>query len=248
MADSETIRLERAAGLNRLLAPSELWRYRDVAFQIAARDVKVRYRQTVLGAAWAVLQPVGTMVVFSIFFGRVAGIQSDGVPYWLFSLVALVPWTFFVDLAAARLRKPGQQLGAGLEDLLPAHLHPGRGRRRRSASTWRSRMVILLVVVADRRRRAVRRSCSRCRCLVVDHGRGGARRLERALRRQRPLPRRPLRGPVRDPALALRHPDRLPEQRCSTSRGGRCRRSTRWSAWSKASAGRCCGTGSAPGR
>ncbi len=95
MADSETIRLERAAGLNRLLAPSELWRYRDVAVQIASRDVKVRYRQTVLGAAWAVLQPVGTMIVFSIFFGRVAGIQSDGVPYWLFSLVALVPWTFF---------------------------------------------------------------------------------------------------------------------------------------------------------
>lgn len=63
--------------------------------QIAGRDVKVRYRQTALGAAWAVLQPVTTMVVFSIFFGRVAGIPSDGVPYWLFSLTGLVPWTFF---------------------------------------------------------------------------------------------------------------------------------------------------------
>jgi lipopolysaccharide transport system permease protein len=57
--------------------------------------VKVRYRQTALGASWAVLQPVATMVVFSIFFGRVAGISSDGVPYWLFSLTALVPWTYF---------------------------------------------------------------------------------------------------------------------------------------------------------
>lgn len=95
VAQTETIRLERTGGLNRLLAPSELWRYRDVAVQIAARDVKVRYRQTVLGAAWAVLQPVGTMAVFAIFFGRVAGIKSDGLPYWLFSLAALVPWTFF---------------------------------------------------------------------------------------------------------------------------------------------------------
>lgn len=93
--ESRTVRLEPRRGFNRFLAPRELWRFRDVALQIAARDVKVRYRQTVLGVAWAVLQPVGTMVVFSIFFGRVAGISSDGISYWLFSLVALVPWTFF---------------------------------------------------------------------------------------------------------------------------------------------------------
>ncbi|HWE81468.1 MAG TPA: ABC transporter permease, partial [Gaiellaceae bacterium] len=63
--------------------------------QIAARDIKVRYRQTALGASWALLQPVATMIVFSIFFGRVAHISSDGAPYWLFSLTGLVPWTFF---------------------------------------------------------------------------------------------------------------------------------------------------------
>ena len=80
-----------------MLSPRELWRYRDLAFQIAARDVTVRYRQTALGAAWAVLQPVGFMVVFSLFFGRVAGVSSDGVPYALFSLAALVPWTFFAN-------------------------------------------------------------------------------------------------------------------------------------------------------
>jgi lipopolysaccharide transport system permease protein len=78
-----------------VLSPRELWRYRDLAFQIAARDVTVRYRQTALGAAWAVLQPIGFMVVFSLFFGRLAGVSSDGLPYALFSLAGLVPWTFF---------------------------------------------------------------------------------------------------------------------------------------------------------
>ena len=91
----ETIRLQPRAGWHSLFAPSELWRYRDVALQIAARDVKVRYRQTILGAAWAVLQPVGLVVVFSIFFGHVAKISSEGLPYWLFSLGGLVPWSFF---------------------------------------------------------------------------------------------------------------------------------------------------------
>jgi lipopolysaccharide transport system permease protein len=98
--DLQTIRLQPTRGFRRFLSPSELWQFRDVALQIAARDVKVRYRQTFLGAAWAVLQPVGTMVVFSIFFGKVAGISSDGVPYWLFSLAGLVPWAFFSTAVA----------------------------------------------------------------------------------------------------------------------------------------------------
>lgn len=93
----ETIRLQPTRGFSRVLSPRELWRYRDLAFQIAARDVTVRYRQTALGAAWAVLQPVGFMVVFSLFFGRLAGVSSDGFPYALFSLAALVPWTFFAN-------------------------------------------------------------------------------------------------------------------------------------------------------
>ena len=93
----QTIRLQPTRGFGRVFSPTELWRYRDVATQIAARDIKVRYRQTVLGAAWAVLQPVTTMVVFTIVFGRVAGISSGGVPYALFSLTGLVPWTFFAS-------------------------------------------------------------------------------------------------------------------------------------------------------
>lgn len=73
----------------------ELWPYRELLYFLVWRDVKVRYKQTVLGVAWAILQPVATMVVFSVFFGRLAGLSSDGVPYPLFSLTALVPWTFF---------------------------------------------------------------------------------------------------------------------------------------------------------
>jgi lipopolysaccharide transport system permease protein len=91
----QTIRLEPTRGFSRVLSPRELWRYRDLAYQIAARDVTVRYRQTALGAVWAVLQPIGFMVVFSLFFGKLAGVSSDGLPYALFSLAALVPWTFF---------------------------------------------------------------------------------------------------------------------------------------------------------
>ncbi len=73
----------------------ELWEYRELLFFLTWRDVKVRYQQTVLGAAWAILQPVMTMVVFSLFFGKLAKVPSDGIPYPIFSYVALVPWTFF---------------------------------------------------------------------------------------------------------------------------------------------------------
>ena len=94
-ASPETIRLQPTRGFSRVLAPTELWRYRDLAGQIALRDITIRYRQTALGGAWAVLQPIGFMVVFSLIFGNVAGISSNGLPYPLFSLSALVPWTFF---------------------------------------------------------------------------------------------------------------------------------------------------------
>jgi len=75
----------------------ELWEYRELAYFLIWRDIKVRYKQTVLGAAWAILQPLFTMVVFSVFFGRLAGIPSDGVPYPIFSFAALVPWQFFAN-------------------------------------------------------------------------------------------------------------------------------------------------------
>jgi lipopolysaccharide transport system permease protein len=95
--NAETIRLQPTRGFSRVLAPRELWRYRDLAGQIALRDITIRYRQTALGGAWAILQPIGFMVVFSLIFGNVAGISSNGLPYPLFSLSALVPWVFFAN-------------------------------------------------------------------------------------------------------------------------------------------------------
>jgi lipopolysaccharide transport system permease protein len=96
-APARTIRLQPTHGFSRVLAPSELWRFRELAVQIAMRDITVRYRQTVLGALWAILQPLATMVVFSIFFGKLAHLPSEGHTYALFSLAGLVPWTFFAN-------------------------------------------------------------------------------------------------------------------------------------------------------
>lgn len=73
----------------------ELGEFHELLYFLTWRDIKVRYKQTALGAAWAILQPVFTMLVFSLFFGRLAGMRSDGVPYPLFAFAALVPWTFF---------------------------------------------------------------------------------------------------------------------------------------------------------
>ena len=73
----------------------ELFDYRELLYFLVWRDVKVRYKQTALGASWAIIQPFFTMVVFSLFFGKLAKIPSDGVPYPIFSFAALVPWTFF---------------------------------------------------------------------------------------------------------------------------------------------------------
>jgi lipopolysaccharide transport system permease protein len=75
----------------------EMWQYRELLYFMIWRDIKVRYKQTALGAAWAIIQPFFTMVVFSLFFGRLAGIPSDGLPYPIFSFTALVPWTFFAN-------------------------------------------------------------------------------------------------------------------------------------------------------
>ena len=204
----ETIRLQPTRGFGRVLAPRELWRYRDLAVQIAARDVTVRYRQTALGAAWAILQPVGFMVVFSLFFGRLAGVSSDGLPYAALQPRGAGPLDLLLQRAPARLRQPRRNsalvskiyfprifipagvVAAGLVDLGDLAGHP----LRRSSSIWGfvpSVAVLtlpLLVAIAVGRR---------------------ARRQRRALRAQRALPRRPLRRPLRDPDVALRHPGRL---------------------------------------
>ncbi len=76
---------------------SELWAYRELLVFLVWRDIKVRYKQTALGATWAIIQPLFTMLVFSLFFGKLAKMPSDGIPYPIFSFTALVPWTFFAN-------------------------------------------------------------------------------------------------------------------------------------------------------
>ena len=120
----------RWAGLDLL----DLWLHRDLFFFLIWRDVKVRYKQTVLGAAWAILQPLLTMVVFTLFFGKLAKVPSDGVPYPIFAYAGLLPWTFFSNSITAssnslvgnaalitkvyfpRMVIPGAAVGAGLVD------------------------------------------------------------------------------------------------------------------------------------
>src|SRR5213593_4319558 len=110
MMSDETIRNSKFEIRNSLptlrIAPSkgwvslkvhELWEYRELLYFLIWRDIKVRYKQTVLGAAWAIIQPFFTMVVFSLFFGHLAKMPSDGIPYPIFAFTALVPWTFFAN-------------------------------------------------------------------------------------------------------------------------------------------------------
>ena len=113
----------------------EVWRYRDLLFFLVLRDIRVRYSQTVLGFGWSILQPLLQMIVFSVFFGALAGISSGDVPYAAFSLAAVVPWTYFLNAVSAsslslisnaqlvskvyfpRILIPLAPIGAGLVDL-----------------------------------------------------------------------------------------------------------------------------------
>jgi lipopolysaccharide transport system permease protein len=85
----------------RLQRWDEIWRYRELLFFFVRRDLKVRYKQTVLGAGWAIIQPLMAMVVFTIFFGKLAHVPSDGLPYPVFSFAGLVPWTYFASALSA---------------------------------------------------------------------------------------------------------------------------------------------------
>src|SRR5215211_3607178 len=82
-----------------LLSFKDIWAYRELLFFLTWRDVKVRYKQTALGAAWVALQPLCMMLIFSLFFGKLGKMPSDGVPYPLFAFAGLVPWTFFSTAA-----------------------------------------------------------------------------------------------------------------------------------------------------
>jgi lipopolysaccharide transport system permease protein len=75
----------------------EIWKYRELFYFLTKRDIKVRYKQTVLGGLWAIIQPVFTMIVFTLFFGRLAKVPSDGIPYPIFVYAGLLPWTYFAN-------------------------------------------------------------------------------------------------------------------------------------------------------
>ncbi len=94
--DLPITRIEPARGWMPLKL-DELWEYRELFYFLTWRDIKVRYKQTLLGASWAIIQPVCTMIVFSLFFGNLAKVPSDGIPYPIFAYAALVPWTFFAN-------------------------------------------------------------------------------------------------------------------------------------------------------
>jgi lipopolysaccharide transport system permease protein len=79
----------------------EIWNYRELLYFLTKRDIKVRYKQTVLGGLWAIIQPVFMMVVFTLFFGRLAKVPSDGIPYPIFVYVGLLPWTYFANALSA---------------------------------------------------------------------------------------------------------------------------------------------------
>jgi len=91
---SSTVRIEPPRGLFELRL-REVWAYRELLYFFVWRDVKIRYKQTAIGVLWVVLQPVLNMLVFTLFFGRLAKLPSDGLPYPVFYFAALVPWTYF---------------------------------------------------------------------------------------------------------------------------------------------------------
>lgn len=111
-----------------------LWAYRELLYFLTWRDIKVRYKQTLLGASWAIIQPLSTMLLFTLFFGKLAKIPSDGIPYPIFAYAGLLPWTFFSNAVTnsgnslvgssnlitkvyfPRMIIPGAAVGAGLVD------------------------------------------------------------------------------------------------------------------------------------
>ena len=118
----------------------DLWTYRELLYFLMWRDIKVRYKQTVLGAAWAIIQPFVAMLLFTLFFGKLAGIPSDGIPYPIFAYTGLLPWMFFSNAVTnsgnslvgsanlitkvyfPRMIIPGAAVGAGLVDFAIAFL------------------------------------------------------------------------------------------------------------------------------
>jgi lipopolysaccharide transport system permease protein len=145
----------------------DLWQYRELLYFLTWRDVKVRYKQTLLGAAWAILQPLLTMLIFTLLFGRLAGIKSEGLPYPIFAYGGLLIWTFFANSVTnsgnslvgsanlitkiyfPRMIIPAAAVGAGLVDLLLAFaVQIALMVYYKVHVTWALTMIPLLVLLA----------------------------------------------------------------------------------------------------
>jgi hypothetical protein len=196
----------------------DLWEYRELFYFLTWRDVKVRYKQTVLGAAWAIIQPFFTMVVFSLFFGKLARMPSDDIPYPIFSYAALVPWTFFANglsqssgslVASANLIKKvyfprlvvpiSAVISGGVDFALAFVVLLGMmlfyGIVPTAAILWLPLLLLLALVTSL----GVGLWLTAMMCEIC-------RRISLA------VPRRALRSALPDPGLDVRHTHRLPQQ------------------------------------
>lgn len=102
----------------------ELYRYRDLLLSLAMRDIKVRYRQTLLGAAWAIAQPLAYMLIFTLVFSKFGQVSSDGTPYPLFSYTGLVPWTFFATALSLAVNSVAANIGLVKKIYFPREVFP----------------------------------------------------------------------------------------------------------------------------
>jgi len=162
--DDPLITIEPSGALT--LGLADLWAYRELVYFLTWRDIKVRYKQTVLGIAWAILQPLLTMILFSIFFGRLASVPSDNIPYPVFALAGLLPWTFFANALSSstnsivgsanlitkiyfpRMMIPGAAIAANLMDFALASLTlVGLMAYYRMSVTWSVLMLAPLIVL-----------------------------------------------------------------------------------------------------
>ncbi len=164
-AITHTINIE-AAGSWTAVDLRELWAYRELLFFLTWRDIKVRYKQTAMGAAWAIIQPLFTMLVFAFFFGKFVRVPSDNIPYPIFAYAGLLPWTFFANAVVnssnslvgnsslitkvyfPRLLIPTAAIAAGLLDLaIASAIFIGLAAYYGVAATWNLALLPVLIML-----------------------------------------------------------------------------------------------------
>ena len=192
------------------LGAIELWKHRDLAYFLVWRDLKVRYKQTAFGAAWAVLQPVLLMLVFSAFLGQIKGIGSSDVPYPLFALSGLVPWTLFSQSLSGASNSLVNSQNLISKVYFPRLLLPLSAVASYIIDFLIAAVVLVIAMLLLRAGSAGDLPVG----AGAGHLRGGGRAGGGPVagRHQRPLPRRQVRNPVPHPALAVRLAGRLLER------------------------------------